>query len=205
MNLPTQLTLLRILLTPVFVSLLFVENSYFKWASFFIFVIASLTDYYDGYTARKYGVSTVLGEFLDPLADKILVSSTLISFNVLGYVPSWMVLIIVARDFFITGFRSYAILKGRPIVTHRLAKVKTYTQIVVLYFIYLYHVLSRSTSGIWWQNVVQWIEKRNFIFALLLCITLLTVFTGLLYLVENWPSLKQMALSIYRIFFPSDG
>ncbi len=205
MNLPTQLTLLRILLTPVFVSLLFVENSYFKWASFFIFAIASLTDYYDGYTARKYGVSTVLGEFLDPLADKILVSSTLISFNVLGYVPSWMVLVIVARDFFITGFRSYAILKGRPIVTHRLAKVKTYTQIVVLYFIYLYHVLSWSTSGIWWQNVVQWIEKMNFIFTLLLCITLLTVFTGLLYLVENWSSLKQMALSIYRIFVPSDG
>lgn len=205
MNLPTQLTLLRILLTPIFVSLLFIENSYFKWVSFCIFGVASLTDYYDGYTARKYGVSSVLGEFLDPLADKILVSSALISFNVLGYVPSWMVLIIVARDFFITGFRSYAILKGRPIITHRLAKVKTYAQIVVLYFIYLYHVLGWSSSGVWWQSVTQWIEKVNFIFTLLLCITLLTVFTGLLYLVENWSSLKHMALTIYRIFVPSRG
>lgn len=205
MNLPTQLTLLRILLTPIFVSLLFIENSYFKWVSFCIFAVASLTDYYDGYTARKYGVSSVLGEFLDPLADKILVSSALISFNVLGYVPSWMVLIIVARDFFITGFRSYAILKGRPIITHRLAKVKTYAQIVVLYFIYLYHVLGWSSSGVWWQSVTQWIEKVNFIFTLLLCITLLTVFTGLLYLVENWSSLKHMALTIYRIFVPSRG
>ncbi len=205
MNLPTQLTLLRILLTPIFVSLLFIENSYFKWASFFVFAIASLTDYYDGYTARKYGVSSVLGEFLDPLADKILVSYALISFNVLGYVPSWMVLVIVARDFFITGFRSYAILKGKPIVTHRLAKVKTYAQIVVLYFIYLYHVLSVSTTGAWWRSFMQWVEKMNFIFTLLVCITLLTVFTGLLYLVENWSCLKQMALSIYRIFVPSDG
>lgn len=205
MNLPTQLTLLRILLTPIFVSLLFIENSYFKWVSFCIFAVASLTDYYDGYTARKYGVSSVLGEFLDPLADKILVSSALISFNVLGYVPSWMVLIIVARDFFITGFRSYAILKGRPISTHRLAKVKTYAQIVVLYFIYLYHVLGWSSSGVWWQSVTRWIEKVNFIFTLLLCITLLTVFTGLLYLVENWSSLKHMALTIYRIFVPSRG
>lgn len=205
MNLPTQLTLLRILLTPIFVSLLFIENSYFKWASFFVFAMASLTDYYDGYTARKYGVSTVLGEFLDPLADKILVSSALISFNALGYVPSWIVLVIVARDFFITGFRSYAILKGKPIVTHRLAKVKTYIQIVVLYFIYLYHVISWSTAGAWWQKVVQWVEEVNFIFALLICITLLTVLTGLLYLIENWSSLKQMALSIYRIFVPSDG
>ena len=95
MNLPNQLTLLRILLTPVFVSLLFVDNLVCKIVSFLLYVIASITDYYDGYTARKYGISTLTGQFLDPLADKITVSSSLICFNILGYVPNCIFLILV--------------------------------------------------------------------------------------------------------------
>jgi CDP-diacylglycerol--glycerol-3-phosphate 3-phosphatidyltransferase len=204
MNLPNQLTLLRILLTPVFVSLLFVGNLHFKIAAFVVFVIASVTDYYDGYTARKLGIVTVTGQFLDPLADKILVSSSLISFNVLGYVPAWMVLIIVIRDFLITGFRSYAILKGKPIVTHKLAKVKTYLQLVVLYFIFIYHLLTWSGTPRILMNALEWVREWDLIYSLMIGITLLTMFTGVLYLVENRSHVKSFAIGIYRIFIPTD-
>ena len=125
MNLPNQLTILRIILTPVFVFLLFIEGSVFKYCSLIVFVLASLTDWYDGYAARKFGEITMWGQFLDPLADKILVSSGFICFSILGYTPAWMVLIIVGRDFLITGLRSYAILKGQPIHTNFFAKCKT--------------------------------------------------------------------------------
>jgi CDP-diacylglycerol--glycerol-3-phosphate 3-phosphatidyltransferase len=204
MNLPNQLTLLRILLTPVFVSLLFVDNIHFKIAAFVLFVIASITDYYDGYTARKYGIVTVTGQFLDPLADKILVSSSLISFNVLGYVPAWMVLVIVIRDFLITGFRSYAILKGKPIVTHKLAKLKTYLQLVVLYFIFIYHLLTWSHVPVIFRGIIDWIHDWNILYSLMFGITLLTLCTGLLYLIGNRSHVKNFAAAVFRIFVPSD-
>jgi CDP-diacylglycerol--glycerol-3-phosphate 3-phosphatidyltransferase len=204
MNLPNQLSLLRILLTPVFVSLLFVGNLHFKIVAFILFVVASVTDYYDGYTARKFGAITMTGQFLDPLADKILVSSSLISFNVLGYVPAWMVLIIVIRDFLITGFRSYAILKGKPIVTHKLAKAKTYLQLIVLYFIFIYHLLTWSAPPLFLKGVLEWIREWNLIHSLMIGITLLTLITGLLYLIENRSHVKKFAIAIYRIFIPTD-
>ena len=204
MNLPNQLTLLRILLTPVFVSLLFVGNPYAKVASFLLFVVASITDYYDGYTARKYGIITLTGQFLDPLADKILVSSSLISFNVLGYVPTWMVLIIVIRDSLITGFRSYAILKHKPIITHRLAKLKTYLQLIVLYFIFIYHLLTWSGTPDFLQGIIDWVRDWNLIYSVMLGITVLTVFTGVLYLIENRSHVKTIATGFFRIFIPSD-
>jgi CDP-diacylglycerol--glycerol-3-phosphate 3-phosphatidyltransferase len=204
MNLPNQLTLLRILLTPVFVSLLFVDNLVAKFASFLFFVAASITDYYDGYTARKYGISTLTGQFLDPLADKIVVSSSLISFNMLGYVPTWMVLIIVIRDFLITGFRSYAILKHKPIITHRLAKLKTYLQMVVLYFIFIIHLVAWSGAPGFLRGVIDWIQSWNIIYSLMFAITALTVFTGVLYLIENRAHVKAIATGLFRMFIPSD-
>jgi CDP-diacylglycerol--glycerol-3-phosphate 3-phosphatidyltransferase len=204
MNLPNQLSLLRILLTPIFVLLLFFDNMTFKILSFVIFTVASITDYYDGYAARKYRIITMWGQFLDPLADKILVSSAFICFNNLGYVATWMVLIIVLRDFFITGLRSFAILKGKPIVTSRLAKVKTYLQFVVLYYIFLQHLLVSSqltgTAG----KIVQFLVELNLIYPLTLSITVLTVITGAIYLVGNRSHLRMIVGSIYRIFVPSD-
>ncbi len=205
MNLPNQLSILRILLTPIFVSLLFVEHLPFKIAAFVVFVVATLTDYYDGYAARKYNIITVTGQFLDPLADKILVSSSLISFNVLGYVPTWMVLVIVIRDFVITGFRSYAILKGKPIVTHRLAKAKTYLQMVVLYGVFLYHLAAWPEPAARLEPLLARIQEWNVLYNLLLGVTALTVATGGLYLVENRSHIKSIVRNIVRIFLPSDG
>ena len=190
MTLPNQLTLLRILLTPIFVLLLFIDSTTSKIASFLVFIMASLTDWYDGYTARKSGDVTMWGQFLDPLADKILISSAFICFSILGYVKTWMVLVIVIRDFLITGLRSYAVIKGKPIVPTLFAKAKTFGQFGILFFIFILHLLS-------WQ-------KPNLTFALMVIITLLTVVSGMAYLFNNRAHLREMAAQIRRIFVPSN-
>jgi CDP-diacylglycerol--glycerol-3-phosphate 3-phosphatidyltransferase len=204
MNLPTQLTLLRILLTPVFVLLLFLGGAVTRLLSFAVFTIASITDWYDGYAARKYGDVSMWGKFLDPLADKILFSSGFISFSVLGYIPAWMVLIIVIRDFTITGFRSYALLKGKPIVTNMLAKTKTFGQFGVVYIIFIFHLFVAGKEKESLAGILQTIVDIQLILILMYVITFLTVISGIVYIVENRSHLRMMVIDIYRIFVPSD-
>ena len=102
-----------------------------------IFIVASITDAYDGYYARKYNEITTEGKFLDPLADKILVSSAFISFALLGIIDFWMVGIIVFRDLFVTGLRMAMEQKGRTMVTSLVAKLKTSAQMIIITFILL--------------------------------------------------------------------
>ena len=161
MNLPNQLSLLRILLTPFFILLLFIDTSLSRLGAFIVFTLASLTDWYDGYTARKFGYISTWGKFLDPLADKVLVSSGLICFSILKYIPVWMVIVIVVRDFLVTGLRSYAIFKKKPIETNKFAKAKTFTQFLTLYFIFLFHLFVRG--GFQDNKVVVFIREINLI------------------------------------------
>jgi CDP-diacylglycerol--glycerol-3-phosphate 3-phosphatidyltransferase len=204
MNLPTQLTLLRILLTPVFVFLLFLDSTTSRISALVVFTFASLTDWYDGYAARKYGEISMWGKFLDPLADKIIVSSAFIGFSIIGYVEAWMVLIIVVRDFLITGFRSYAILKGKPITTSFLAKSKTFGQFGVIYFILLFHLFSGGAEADELNGILRAIEESNVILILMYIITFLTVVSGCLYFIENRTQIRKIAIDIYRLFAPSD-
>jgi CDP-diacylglycerol--glycerol-3-phosphate 3-phosphatidyltransferase len=204
MNLPNQLSLLRILLTPLFVFLLFMDSGISRLLSFAVFAVASMTDWYDGYIARKSGKITITGQFLDPLADKILVSSALICFSVMNYFPAWMVLVIVTRDLLMTAFRSYAILKGKPVKTNRLARCKTFIQVIAIYFIYLYHLFARSRFGDPIPGWLAWIPEFNLIFMMMYFVTLLTVFSGVVYLWENRRSLSYFLLAIRRAFLPSN-
>ncbi len=110
MNLPNKLTILRVVLIPFFIFFLMTDyaGEMGKWISLGIFAVASLTDFFDGYLARKYNLVTNFGKFMDPLADKLLVCSALICFIELGLLPSWMVIVIIAREFIISGFRLIA-------------------------------------------------------------------------------------------------
>ena len=111
MNLPNKLTVLRVLLIPFFVAALLWEhgeNQTMRWAAVLIFVVASLTDLLDGKIARKYNMVTNFGKFMDPLADKLLVCSALICLIELGQLPAWMVIVIISREFIISGFRLVA-------------------------------------------------------------------------------------------------
>src|SRR5258708_7877471 len=114
-NLPTQLTLLRLFLVPFFLVFTICDNLATRISALIIFIVASITDLYDGKLARKMGQVTTLGIFLDPLADKFLISSAFIAFVQIPeiYVPAWMVVLIIGREFMITGLRALAASKGR--------------------------------------------------------------------------------------------
>ena len=138
MNIANKLTILRVALIPFFVFFLMNADMWggaSKWIAVVIFCIACATDWFDGKLARKYNLVSTFGKFADPLADKILVSSTLICFTELGYIASWIVIIIVAREFIISGFRLVAAEKGRVIAANMWGKVKTFETMVMLIFV----------------------------------------------------------------------
>jgi CDP-diacylglycerol--glycerol-3-phosphate 3-phosphatidyltransferase len=196
LTLPNQLTLLRILLTPVFAYLLLSESSLNRQLSLVIFVVAALTDWYDGWFARKFGDSSRWGKFLDPLADKILSSVALLAYVQLGLVDGWMVWIVIIRDFLITGLRSYAEYKDQPIVTSKTAQAKTFGQFVVIYYILILYV-ARSVPFIYseWGGTIVTLMHPLVLFGMMLTVTLSTVGTGIAYLFDNRKFLRELYAS----------
>ena len=165
----------------------------FQYANLFallVFIIASITDAYDGYFARKHQMVTPQGMFLDPLADKILVSSAFISFAILGIVEYWMVTLIIFRDLFVTGLRMAMVKKGLNMETIKLAKAKTGIQITIIIFIFLFLVLrGLPILGINW--IIQYISWDIVIYYLMLGVTLFTTLTGINYLYLNRLNIKR--------------
>ena len=152
MNLPNRITVLRICLIPIFVILMIVD---FNWGSIafgdvhlavnhlagtLLFVIASTTDWIDGHLARKYNLVTNLGKFLDPLADKLLVSAAFIIVVEMGLAPSWIIIIIISREFAVTGLRLILAGGGEVVAANMLGKIKTWTQIVAITALLLQNV-----------------------------------------------------------------
>ena len=133
MNLPNKLTMFRVILIPFFIVFLLIPiTPYDKWIALAIFVIASLTDLLDRKIARKYNLVTNFGKFMDPLADKLLVCSALICLIELDKIPSWMVIIIIAREFIISGFRLVASDNGVVIAASYFGKFKTTFQMLAV-------------------------------------------------------------------------
>ncbi len=135
MNLPNKLTLLRVVLIPFFVLFMKISpmtGAWARWVALVIFVAASVTDLLDGKIARKYNLVTDFGKFMDPLADKLLVCSALILFVDLGRMQSWIVIIIIAREFIISGFRLIAAEKGKVIAAGIWGKLKTAVTMVTI-------------------------------------------------------------------------
>ena len=134
MNLPNKLTILRVILIPFFVA--FLMDAFHipgtKWIALAIFIIASLTDMLDGKIARKYNLVTNFGKFMDLLADKLLVCSALIAFVDMDMVPTWIVMIIIAREFIISGFRLVASDNGIVIAAGIWGKLKTVCQMIMI-------------------------------------------------------------------------
>lgn len=139
-SIPNLISLLRILLTPIFVFCLF-QGKNLIWIATILFAIAAFTDFFDGYIARRYNLSSHLGRFLDPLADKIATGSAFISFSLLGLIEWWIVLIIVIRDFWITGLRVFTINQGYSMKTSMLAKCKTTVQLIAIGMLFATYLL----------------------------------------------------------------
>lgn len=153
MNLPNKITVSRICLIPLFLIVMVVD---FNWGEMsfigaempvthfvgaLIFIIASTTDWIDGHLARKYNLVTNMGKFLDPLADKLLVSAALIVLVELGLAPSWIVIIIISREFAVTGLRLILAGTGEVVAANMLGKIKTWAQIVAISALLLHNTI----------------------------------------------------------------
>ncbi|MDO5041245.1 MAG: CDP-diacylglycerol--glycerol-3-phosphate 3-phosphatidyltransferase [Peptoniphilus sp.] len=130
MNIANKLTFMRILLVPVFVLLMYMNFEGARIVATAIFAFASFTDFLDGYLARKKHLVTNFGKFADPLADKILVCAAMITLTELGDIPAWGVIIIIAREFAVTGFRIIAASENITIAASKLGKIKTISQLI---------------------------------------------------------------------------
>jgi len=156
MNLPNKLTMFRVILIPFFIVFLLVPiTPYDKWIALGIFVIASLTDLLDGKIARKYNLVTNFGKFMDPLADKLLVCSAMICLIELDRLAAWIVIVIIAREFIISGFRLVASDNGVVIAASYWGKFKTtFQMIAVCLLIADVEALSLFTQIILWIAVI---------------------------------------------------
>ncbi len=132
MNWPNRLTIARVALVPVIVVLLQFESPVCHWLALAAFIAASLTDWLDGYLARKYQIVTNLGKFLDPVADKLLVLSTMIALSGLSRFPAWVCVVVLFRELTVDGLRLVAVEQGRVIAAGKLGKIKTTLQMLAL-------------------------------------------------------------------------
>lgn len=156
MNLPNKLTMFRVVLIPFFVVLLLVDiTPYDNWIALAIFIVASLTDLLDGKIARKYDLVTNFGKFMDPLADKLLVCSALICLVEMERIAAWMVIVIIAREFIISGFRLVASDNGVVIAASYWGKFKTTFQMVMICLMIAdLEALSVVTTIVTWAAVI---------------------------------------------------
>lgn len=180
MNLPNKLTAIRLVLAVPFIfflqeSINVTNGTTYRMIAFGIFILASLTDWLDGHIARKYNLITDLGKIMDPLADKILVISALVIFVKLDYIPPWMSIVVIAREFLISGIRTLAAAKGEIIPAGKLGKHKTTSQMLVI-LIMLFFGLGKIPENInYYKNIYDY---------LMLIPVFLTVWSGWEYSVK---------------------
>ena len=193
MLLPNQLTTLRIILTPVFLVLFLSDDPLYKQISLVIYIIAAVTDWYDGWLARKYNYFTAWGKFMDPLADKILTSTAFAAFVYLGVLELWMVLIIIIRDFLMTGLRLFADHRKINFTTSYMAKTKTFIQMVFInYLLVVYTFMTVDIVYLGHENIFAVLTDSTLVYLVMLLVTLLTLYTGISYIVTNRKLIKQL-------------
>ena len=171
MTLASKITLIRVAFIPVFMVLMYLsggQSGLYMWLSLAIFVIASLTDYIDGYIARKYKQVSDFGKFLDPLADKLLVIAAMAMFCEWEIFPAWALMIVLTREFAVTGLRLVAVGKGKVIAAGWSGKVKTASTMIGLCVM----------MGFPADGILSWVVIG--------VIVVTTVYSGIEYFIQNW-------------------
>ena len=198
MNLATKLTLTRVVAIPFFMLAFFykapgasLENDWGKAIATLIFILAAITDYYDGYLARRYQQVTTFGRFMDPIADKLLVSTALIAmveYREITHTAAWVAIIIIAREFAVTGLRLICAERGQVIDASGAGKLKTATQltaiITALCFLSIRIFLFSYSHQIWLEQLMQFYAATIQILMIIAAIT--TVYSGYDYFKANW-------------------
>ena len=169
MTTASKITLVRVVMIPIFMVLLLLG---YRWAALAVFILASVTDFADGYVARHYNQVSDFGKFLDPLADKLLVTACMLIFTEWGRMPSGAVMIVLAREFAVTGLRLVAVGNGRVIAAGWSGKVKTFSTMVGLC------VMMAFPGYVW----LDW--------AVTAVITVTTLYSGVEYFVKNWDVIR---------------
>ncbi len=169
MTTASKITLVRVVMIPIFMVLLLLG---YRWAALAVFILASVTDFVDGYVARHYNQVSDFGKFLDPLADKLLVTACMLIFTEWGRMPAWAVMIVLAREFAVTGLRLVAVGNGRVIAAGWSGKVKTFSTMVGLC------VMMAFPGYVW----LDW--------AVTAVITVTTLYSGVEYFVKNWDVIR---------------
>ena len=175
MTTASKITLIRVAFIPVFMVLMYLSNgqaNLWQWIAFAVFVVASLTDFVDGHIARKYGQVSDFGKFLDPLADKLLVISPMVMFCQWGRMPAWALMLVLTREFAVTGLRLIAVGKGTVIAAGWSGKVKTASTMIGL-------CAQIAFPTLVWMDVT-----------VVAVIVITTVYSGVEYFVQNWKCLK---------------
>lgn len=185
------LTLSRFFIAPIFMALTLVRTPGAVTTGIILFAVAALTDWADGYLARKYHEVTEHGAYLDPLADKILTISAFVTFYLLDIMPLWMVVVIIIRDFGVTALRNLAEEYGTTLTTSYLAKVKTAMQMLVISAVLVLYWLSTIDQGfvatsefLEMQGSAVWLLYSGVVWWLLFILAIYTVATGIDYLVR---------------------
>lgn len=176
MTTASKITLLRVAFIPLYMALMYLSDGFagvWMWLGLALFIIASITDYIDGMIARKYDQVSDFGKFLDPLADKLLVISAMIMFCMWGSFPAWAVMIVLTREFAVTGLRLVAVGKSKVIAAGWSGKVKTASTMIGLCFMMAF------PDVIWLSNIVVAV------------IVVTTVYSGIEYFVQNWKCLWE--------------
>jgi CDP-diacylglycerol--glycerol-3-phosphate 3-phosphatidyltransferase len=190
MTLPNILTALRILLAPLFYILFAVTTPpLYGWAVI-VFVVAAITDWYDGYFARILGKTSAFGAFFDPLADKILMSFTLIAFAVRDIIPWWCVIVIIVRDIYMTMLRMYADANKRPLKTSTIAKYKTFFQMLFICYLLGALLLVNNYLGEGLTNTGTMMLAEGLVWWASVTVTIITVATAISYSYDNSSTLK---------------
>ena len=203
MNFPNTLSLIRILLAPVFLYLFLSDSSGLVAASFLVYTIAALTDWYDGWYARRYGFKTRWGQFIDPLADKILTSAAFIGFYLMkqkapGFFGSSepvpfvvLIAVIIFRDIVLTAARSVQELRGKEFRTSMISKTKTFIQMTFIFLILGLISISAITSGSAISLSISEYLFSQINYYILLLITVLTAASGIAYIFESGENIEK--------------
>ncbi len=191
MAIPNILTVMRIFLTPIFIICLFSDFFGAQLWALVIFIVASITDAYDGYLARKNNMVTNTGRFLDPLADKILVSSAFISFSIMGLIDIWMVALIIFRDLFVMGLRFLMSRRGFIMITSKIAKSKTGVQVGIIIFTLLFLTL-KGFNWVLLEDYLIFINEYQLVYYLTMIAVIFTVYTGYAYIQENRKAIQEI-------------
>ncbi|MDP8257889.1 MAG: CDP-diacylglycerol--glycerol-3-phosphate 3-phosphatidyltransferase [Candidatus Aadella gelida] len=186
MNLPNKITLVRILLTFVFMVLLFLPGIAAKTAALAIFIAAVCSDYLDGFIAKKYNITSDFGKIMDPVADKILTIAAFLAFVELKLVPAWIVVIIILRELVITGIRLVALKNNDVLSAGMGGKHKTVSQMLSILIILIFIIIKEAgvkTFGFWNGSFEYW--YKQLIFIMMIITTILTIISGASYIIGN--------------------